>query len=565
MKSLLAKQTSQYNAEKIINPITAEISQAKVTPNNDELEKSIVEKTGEGLNSNIIKLSKHLIKLTKTIDDNTKPNKSPDKLSPNQVGGITANALGKRQFNTLGARVGNLKEGVKDFFTARGFLDKTGIVKRGSGGMISEFLDRREARGKYVDQRMKTKGTTFGTKETFGKQFDAQQKIQGNISKNEKEIQGLYDNGATEAGIKRSGLLKKREDLAADYAKVSPDARPEGFDPKTGKMKVSKDDTAENVIPFKKNSAAAAGGEEAMLEQTKIVSEQTALLIKIEENTRGLGGDKPITSPTPNSDGGGGGLMDMLGMGNIGSKVLGGVKTAGSFLGRGALGAAKLIGRNPLLMAGTAVASGAYTGYQGYQAAGDKQEVTNTQIDADLASGKITQEQANLKKSQAGETATVDKSTAVGKGTSMAVGGVAGALKGAALGAAVGSVVPVVGTAIGGLLGGAAGAIGGSYLGGKGGEFVGEKFGQAKNFIFGNNNSGSAASTNTSQTGDNISKKSTANEQAKIDAVKPSGGGNTSVVAPIINNTSNQTQLIKSPIRNQESSQSKYLESRYAF
>jgi hypothetical protein len=47
--------------------------------------------------------------------------------------------------------------------------------------------------------------------------------------------------------------------------------------------------------------------------------------------------------------------------------------------------------------------------------------------------------------------------------------------------------------------------------------------------------------------------------------MKSSSGGNTAVVAPTINNTSNQTQLIKSPIRNQESSQSKYLDSRYAF
>ena len=62
-----------------------------------------------------------------------------------------------------------------------------------------------------------------------------------------------------------------------------------------------------------------------------------------------------------------------------------------------------------------------------------------------------------------------------------------------------------------------------------------------------------------------LSKKSTENEQAKMDASKASGGSNTSVVAPTINNSTNQTQLIKSPTRNQESSQAKYLDSRYAF
>jgi hypothetical protein len=42
------------------------------------------------------------------------------------------------------------------------------------------------------------------------------------------------------------------------------------------------------------------------------------------------------------------------------------------------------------------------------------------------------------------------------------------------------------------------------------------------------------------------------------------GGGNTSVVAPTINNTTRQTQLIKPPVRNQESSLSSWQRSKYA-
>lgn len=493
MKQLLAKQSSD---NLVTNPVTKEISQAKVAPtdivDNKLLTNSIVNKTGDGLNSNVIKLSDHVKKLNKSFNDSIK---AAAKMSTQQVGDVTANAMGKRQFNTLKPRVEGFKENVKDFFTMRGFLDKTGIAKRGSGGLVSEYLDRGEAKKKYVDQRMKTKGTTFGSKETFEKQFDEQQRIQSEIGKNEKQIKELQASGATDAGLKRGGYLKKREDLAAEYAKVTPDARPEGFDPKTGKMKVSKDDTKGddtkgNVIPFKKSSAEAVGGEEAMLEQNKMVSEQTSLLIQIEENTRGLGrGEDKPTSPTPNSGGSGMGLMDMLGMGGIGKKVLGGVKAAGSFLGKGAsflgkgaLSAAKFIGKNPLLMAGTAVAAGAYTGYKGYQAAGEKQDAENAQTDADLAAGKITKEQADAQKLQTGETATVDKSKSVGKGSGMAVGGAAGALKGAAIGATLGSVVPVVGTAIGGLLGGAIGGIGGSYLGGKAGDYLGEKTGQVINY-----------------------------------------------------------------------------------
>ena len=61
----------------------------------------------------------------------------------------------ERKFRTLGVRAQEFKDDVitsakdsiantKDFFTARGFLDKTGIAKRGSGGLLSEHLDKAE-------------------------------------------------------------------------------------------------------------------------------------------------------------------------------------------------------------------------------------------------------------------------------------------------------------------------------------------------------------------------------------------------------------------------------------
>ena len=484
MKQILAQQASVHKPENsVINPITREISQAKVDSNlnrgDDKLAKSIVDKTGDGLNSNVIKLSDHITKLNKTIQTSIKTN---TRMSEKQVGDVTSNAMGKRQFNTLRPRVEGFKENVKDFFSMRGFLDKTGIAKRGSGGIVSEYLDRGEAKNKYIDQRMKTKGTTFGSKETFAKQFDEQKRIESEINKNEKQIKELQASGATDVGLKRGGFLKKREELATQYAKVAPDARP------TTESKSEDKDTG-NVLPFKKPAVEATRSEEAMLEQNKMVAEQTELLIKIEENTRGDGKGKPkakagAAGETQGGGGSGGmGLMDMLGLTGLGGRVLGGVKTAGRFLGGAALTGAKFIGRNPLLMAGTAVAAGAYTGYKGYQAAGEQEDAQNKQTEKDLAAGKITQEQADERKLKSGESSTVGKSKSVGKGTGMAVGGAVGALKGAALGAAVGSVVPVVGTAIGGLLGGAIGGIGGSYLGGAAGDYLGEKTGQAINYV----------------------------------------------------------------------------------
>lgn len=50
----------------------------------------------------------------------------------------------RSQFRTLGVRAGEFKNNVKDFLTPRGFLDKTGLAERGSGGLISEHLDKAE-------------------------------------------------------------------------------------------------------------------------------------------------------------------------------------------------------------------------------------------------------------------------------------------------------------------------------------------------------------------------------------------------------------------------------------
>jgi hypothetical protein len=442
--------------------------------------KSLNEKTGDGLNSNVIRLFKEMEKVGKVVSSRA--------MTSEEAGKITTKVGERRQFNTIKPRVDNFKEGFKDLFTMRGFLDKTGIVKRGSGGLISEYLDRGEAKKKYVNQRMKTKGTTFGSAETFAKQFDEQQRIQSDINKNEKEIKGLRDSGATDIGLKRSGLLDKRDSLATDMAKVDPSVRPEGFDPRTGKIKVKpKDDTEQGV---KKSadilSFPGGGNKESMLEQNRMVAEQTGLLIQIEENTRPKdsresSNKKPDKKPTAAEEGGGFGVADMLGgsgrMGKIakgaGKGLMSGAKTAGSFLMKRAGPVAAL----------AAVGTGAYQAYQGYQSAGDKEQSALEGIDAKVASGELTEEQAKGLRVGSRETATVDKSKAVGGGAGTAAGGVAGALKGAAVGAAIGSAVPIVGTVIGGAVGAGLGAVGGSFLGGKSGEYLGEKFGQAKNFL----------------------------------------------------------------------------------
>ena len=482
MQALLQKQTN------LLSSLEENSKQVKDLSLNI---KTLNERSVEGLNSNVIRLFKEMKKMSEELVKSRELNKE-------ETDKITGEAGGRRQFDTLKPRAENFKEGFKDFLTLRGFMDKTRIAPRGAGDIVSEHLDRREARKNYVDQRLKTQGTTFGSAETFGRQFDEQQRIQGDIGKNEKEIQKLRDSGATEIGLKRSGLLEKRTQLASDLAKVDPRLRPEGFDARTGKVKDKPQNATEQqakataeIIPFTGAATPPAGvgagvSEEAMLEQNRMVAQQTSLLTEIEENTRalkgGLAGAGSNQQPAAAPASGGPGVMDLLGsasgrLGNVaktaGKGLMSGVRTAGSFLAARA---------GPLAAIG-AVGAGAYAGYQGFSAASDKQEAAKEEIKSKVASGEITQGEAAQLTKKVDEKATVEKGGAVGKGTGMVAGGVGGALKGAAAGAALGSVVPVVGTVIGGAIGAGLGAVGGSVLGGKAGEWVGEKAGAAKNWV----------------------------------------------------------------------------------
>jgi hypothetical protein len=67
------------------------------------------------------------------------------------------------------------------------------------------------------------------------------------------------------------------------------------------------------------------------------------------------------------------------------------------------------------------------------------------------------------------------------------------------------------------------------------------------------------------QSGNAVSKQSEQNKEANMDASKPnSGGGNTIVSAPTVNNVQNTQQTIKLQPRNRDNSVSNYLSSRYA-
>ena len=126
---------------------------------------------------------------------------------------------------------------------------------------------------------------------------------------------------------------------------------------------------------------------------------------------------------------------------------------AASSLGKLAGPLSKFAKGVPYLTTALGVVTGGVTAYEGVK-----------KSDEDVASGKITKDEA-----------TVQKAEAVGKGTGQAAGAAGGAWGGMAAGAALGTMLfPGIGTIIGGALGTAVGG----YLGSKGGEMIGETVGK---------------------------------------------------------------------------------------
>ena len=165
--------------------------------------------------------------------------------------------------------------------------------------------------------------------------------------------------------------------------------------------------------------------------------------------------------------GGAGGMMSKLGgLFRGGGAAASATSGAGATAATTAANTARVGGtamRGLGQLAGRAAVPGLAAGfsiYEGYQHASKGRE----RAEQDLDEGKISEQEAGRRKTQA-----------TAEGTGQAIGGAGGALAGAAAGAAIGSVVPVIGTAIGGIIGGIAGA----WLGSEGGEVIGGALGEA--------------------------------------------------------------------------------------
>lgn len=350
----------------------------QIKKSNELTQKSLT--TTQMLNMNIVKLAETIKK-------------------SNQLGGISDKAKSVQGFMGGRGAIGEKIDAFKDFFTLRGFLDKTGMVERGKGGIIDKTLEKREAKQDYVKTMMKTDPTVnlLGkdkAKEVFKERFEKSNTEIIKIQKNEKEIERMRTMGLTEDQIKRSPEMKKKAELEAGLAKVDPRFR----NIITG-GKDSKSDSGKKAFESTKASelADAVSTSEEEVENARKMDEQTAYLKEIAENTRPVGPkgkeeekekggllDKISDFLTKKAFGWVGRLVMSIGRGimGIGKFVVAGLMKLGPIIGNALMGAARFL-LNPatLLKFFTkvlpiaaiigSIASGLFAGFKEFSESGD--------------------------------------------------------------------------------------------------------------------------------------------------------------------------------------------------
>ncbi len=159
--------------------------------------------------SNLVKLYEEAKKQTESLISLKKANASD----------ITNLALKQNKNVGIGERLSNFKD---NFFSVKGFLNTTGIVKENSDGFIARAINNRQAKKDYIsDQKMM--GSTKSDKE-LKDDYDQQQQITRQLRLASSKIENLREKGYGDAAIEKTGLLETQRNLTSQYAKVDPRA-----------------------------------------------------------------------------------------------------------------------------------------------------------------------------------------------------------------------------------------------------------------------------------------------------------------------------------------------------
>lgn len=577
----LAEQISQSTMMKDIRDVLMQqLNDKKITEETEKLKK-IEERKAQQLQNHI----NRQIELTK---QNAEATEKLNRVRAEESKAIANLAQGMQTFKTIGERFADMKKGLGEKLSLRGMMKSVNV-----GGIFNKSI----AREDFIKQQKAIDPTK--TRKELTENFKGAQTASKNIKRNEAELEEFKKTtGLSDADVAKTAkgkeLLSKRENLASEYSK---------FDVRSNLTKGEEEKTPTAAF------ASAGEQQEAANEQLKVQGAQADLLTKIEENTRP--GGKATAAAASSDSGGGGGILGGIG---AGLAALGkGLQALGSGAGRGiqvflrglASGLAALA--NPATLIGLGAVTLAIMGIGKalemaapfmeafapvlmkvvetiqtvFVAAIEKIPETIRAI-GEVIMGVIGAISDSIVAIIDAVTSSIERLAAIDGSNLLQVGAGLGAV---ALGMAAfgaGTAVAGVGNLVGGLLG--AVTPGGSAVDqimklGESGPNI-EKAGIGVEKLASGLRAFSAIDTDKIKAiaalptdkiaamgaamgaAGLVNSKSAENRAAE--GQSGGGSGNTSVVAPTINNTTRQTQLIKPPVRNQESSLSSWQRSKYA-
>jgi len=577
----LAEQISQSTMMKDIRDVLMQqLNDKKITEETEKLKK-IEERKAQQLQNHI----NRQIELTK---QNAEATEKLNRVRAEESKAIANLAQGMQTFKTIGERFADMKKGLGEKLSLRGMMKSVNV-----GGIFNKSI----AREDFIKQQKAIDPTK--TRKELTENFKGAQTASKNIKRNEAELEEFKKTtGLSDADVAKTAkgkeLLSKRENLASEYSK---------FDVRSNLTKGEEEKTPTAAF------ASAGEQQEAANEQLKVQGAQADLLTKIEENTRP--GGKATAAVASSDSGGGGGILGGIG---VGLAALGkGLQALGTGAGKGiqlflrglASGLASLA--NPATLIGLGAVTLAIMGIGKalemaapfmeafapvlmkvvetiqtvFVAAIEKIPETIRAI-GEVIMGVVGAISDSIVAIIDAVTSSIERLAAIDGSNLLQVGAGLGAV---ALGMAAfgaGSAVAGVGNLVGGLLG--AVTPGGSAVDqimklGESGPNI-EKAGIGVEKLASGLRAFSAIDTDKIKAiaalptdkiaamgaamgaAGLVNSKSAENRAAE--GQSGGGGGNTSVVAPTINNTTRQTQLIKPPVRNQESSLSSWQRSKYA-
>lgn len=291
----------------------AELAEQRMSQKDEDkivetLDDGLTKKTGDGLNANVIKLTKEIREALKTKPEAQRPEGKPTDTTgaPGRVIAGTRDPEKARLEQAAKANAAQYQRGfgdvLKDFknkFTLKGMFD---LSEGKSQGMLGTIVRNKVAENEYVKNQMTINpqmanlkqfgGDTKKVEEYWRGKYKEQQSVKREQVRTETRIEELRNAGYSEDEIARAGLLKERREqddaLAAvdkRYDKAREAERAEIKETTKAGKAAAKASAASKPSVEGKISTGDFSLQESGSETARIVAEDSAHLKAVADNT----------------------------------------------------------------------------------------------------------------------------------------------------------------------------------------------------------------------------------------------------------------------------------------